>query len=103
MYFLDRPALLDELSRQIVEQLGMRRRRAHDAEVVGSANDAVAKVMLPEAIDENACAEWVCRNDQSPGQLQTTAPRCARGHVGTKYFGRPARRSVADRLVVAAQ
>ena len=54
MHVLHAPAAADELGGQPVEQFGMRRALAHDAEIAGRADDAAAEVIMPDAIDHDA-------------------------------------------------
>ena len=46
---------------QIVEQLRVRRRRAHVAEVVGRVDDATAEVVVPDAVHDRPAGEQVVR------------------------------------------
>ena len=54
LHLLDAPALADELGGQPIEQFGIRRQRAHLAEIAGRADDAGAEVPSPDAIDHHA-------------------------------------------------
>ncbi len=54
---LDRPAVLHEAARQIVEQLGMGRRFAQIAELARRIHQTATEVVLPHAIDDHAGGE----------------------------------------------
>ena len=55
------PAIGDELGGEPIEQFGMRRVAAHRAEIVRRGDDALAEVILPEAIDDDAGRERIDR------------------------------------------
>ena len=67
---LHAPALLDELDRQPVEQLGVRRRRAHRAEVLARLDEAAPVQRLPEAVDHHARGQRVVAADQPARQAE---------------------------------
>src|SRR4051794_2905428 len=102
---------MDQLGRQIVQQLRMRRRLAHAPEIVGSADDSLAEMMLPEAVGKHARQERIAAIDEAAGQLQSAAASA----VGNALCGVPrltrlvqrlrqiARRSLAGRMPVAAE
>ena len=50
VHVLQRPAARREFAGEPVEQLGMRRLVAAEAEVAGRGDEALAEVMMPEAI-----------------------------------------------------
>ncbi len=77
---LHAPAALDELERQPVEQLRMRRRLAHLAEVARRADDAFAEMMLPDPVHHHARGQRIVR--------ATRATRRSRG--GASSIWRPA-------------
>ena len=56
---LQTPAVRDEFTRQIVQQLGMARWVATDAKVTWSIHQTLAEMMMPEAIHNDAGGEWV--------------------------------------------
>ena len=60
VFLIDQPSF-DELRGEPVEQLGMRRRLAHDAEVVRRAHQAFAEVVVPDAIDDDAGGQRMLR------------------------------------------
>src|SRR5262249_48143371 len=56
-----------------VEQIGMRRLRAHVAEIVWRIDDAAAEVVVPNAIDDGAPGERVARIADPARQGDTAA------------------------------
>ena len=86
---LELPVVVDQPQREPIEQLGMRRRRAQLAEVVGRADDAAAEVMLPDAVDDHPRGEHVLAARRST--------RPARG--GGRPSGRLRRRAESRRRV----
>ena len=53
MHRLDRPAAFDQPRSEPVEQLRVAGLLTHGAEVIGRPDDALAEMMLPEAVDEH--------------------------------------------------
>lgn len=53
--FFDAPAIGDELGGQPVEQFRMSGRLAAGAEIAWSRDNAAAEMMLPNAVDQDAC------------------------------------------------
>ena len=51
---LDAPTTLDHLDGKPVEQLGVRRLLAQDAEIIRRGDEAASKVILPEPVDDDA-------------------------------------------------
>ena len=72
---LDPPAVLDEIDRQPVEQFGMRRGIAHHAEVARRADQAPSEVVMPDAVDDYASGQRVCRVGQPIRQDAPTTGR----------------------------
>ena len=72
---LERPLVLDELAGEPVEQFGMRGGRAADAEVVFGGDEPLAKMMLPDAVDDHPRGERVVRPCQPVGQVLAAAAR----------------------------
>ena len=73
MHLLDAPAAVHELHGQPVQQFGMRRGVTHLAEVVQRADDAAAKVVVPDAIDDHSrCERIVARGDPLRQRQSTT-------------------------------
>ena len=70
---LDRPAVLHEPDRQVVEQLGVRRGLARGAEVVGRAHQARAEQPVPGAVDDDAGRQRVVVAGEPGGELATAA------------------------------
>src|SRR6185369_7719673 len=56
---LDRPTAVDEPAGEVVEQLGMGRRRAADAEIVRRLDDALPEMVLPDPVHEDARRERI--------------------------------------------
>src|SRR6266851_8690986 len=73
MHCFDRPASAHEFRGQIVQQFGMRRRLALNAEIIGAADDSFAKVMMPEAIDHYPRQKRVRRIDHTFGEFEPAA------------------------------
>ena len=96
---LDRPAGGDEFAGQIVEQLGMGRRVAAQAEVAGRADQSLAEMPQPDAVDEHAAVRgFLGRRSPGPARagrsLSETAVRSRlestlRNRRGTAGPGRP--------------
>ncbi len=55
----DRPASLDELGGEMIEQFGMRRRFAGHAEIVDAPRQPLAEQMLPQPVDHHAGGERI--------------------------------------------
>ena len=75
MHRLDVPAGADELGRQPVEQLGVRRRLALDAEVLGRLDQARAEMVLPDPVDGHAGRQRVVGTSQPARQAEAVARR----------------------------
>ena len=98
------PAVRDEPARQVVEEFGVGRRIAADAEVVDRRDDPLAEQPAPDAVDDHAGRQRILRADEPPGQLQPPAllavhPRCG-GHL--ERGQEPARHHRAELLGLAA-
>src|SRR4051794_35487329 len=65
----------NELGRQPVEELGMAWFGAHLAEVVGGGDEAGAKMLLPDAIDQDACRQRLALAHDPACQGQTASFR----------------------------
>src|SRR4051812_9700303 len=65
---LQTPIVFHELVRQPIEQLGMRRRLTHRAEIVARRDDSLAEMMLPKAVDNNSRGERMIGQRQPAGQ-----------------------------------
>ena len=72
------PARLAEIDRQPVEQFGMRRQLARDAEVAAGAHDARAEHLLPEAVDGDARRQRMLRPQQPLGEAEPVARQVRR-------------------------
>ena len=75
MHGLDRPAAGDEPGREPVEQLGMARRLAADAEVRRRRDDPPAEVVLPDPVDHHPGRQRMIGPGQPVRQLEPAA-RC---------------------------
>ena len=53
----DRPSLLDKLTRQVIQQLGVRRPVARQTEIVDRSDQSFSEQFLPDAIYHNARSE----------------------------------------------
>ena len=99
---LDRPAVADEPGRQVVEQLGVRRRVAGDAEVVDARDQPLAEQVLPDAVDHHARRERVLRR-WSATAASSSRPLCCgltfggAGDVERRSGSRAARSGRASR------
>ena len=104
MHRLDGPAALDELRRQIIEQLRMRRRLAARTEVVGSFHQALAKVILPNAIHHHAGRERILRPREPLRQFEAAAARGSiRELASTQNFKEAARHFIPQFIRLAPQ
>lgn len=70
MHLLERPAAPDELAREPVEELRVRGRAALRAERVRRLDNALAEVMHPNAVRDDARGERVIRAGNPLCQLQ---------------------------------
>jgi len=71
---LHRPAPRDEFAGQPVKQLGVAWFLPHDAEVVDCPHQPLAKMVLPEPVDQDARQERIGAGiDHAPGQLEPAA------------------------------
>ena len=89
---------------QIVEQLGMRRQPAVEAEIAGRLHQPLAKVVVPDAIDHHPGRERIRRAADPAGQRQRGArPRAHRPAVTSDADGRDRRRAPPLRAVASAR
>src|SRR5215467_13085687 len=70
---LDRPSALDKTRRQIIEQFRMGRSLTPRSKIVGSLNDSLSKVMLPDAIDHHSGCQGILGIGQPRRQFQPAA------------------------------
>src|SRR5262249_49392797 len=81
---------IHELGGQPVQQLGMRRRRALESEVVGRADESAAEVVLPDSIHHYARRQRILGACDPVGERQPpTAALGIRWHLGKDRLGRP--------------
>ena len=85
METLESPLILDELVGEEVEQLGMGRSPTHETEVAWRIDNALAKVVMPDAVCQNTRREWILRIDQPIAE-----------RLPTLGFGRVRRQLVVD-------
>ena len=78
MQRFDRPAGLDELPRQPVEQFRVRGPLAFGTEVARRADDPFAEVMLPDAVDHHTGRQRVVCGPEPASQLRPAAARADR-------------------------
>src|SRR6185436_6798032 len=71
--FLERPAVADEFAGQPVEQRGVSRARASEAEVVRRGDKALSEVALPDAVHEHADGEGVRGGGNPVGEREAAA------------------------------
>ena len=84
MQVLGAAAGAQELGRQPVEQLGMRRRRALDAEVARRRHQAAAEMVLPDAIDPDARRQRILRTRSASRPAQSRRLRDRFAGVGAE-------------------
>ena len=82
MQRLGAPALVDQATRQPVEQFGMAGRLGAEAEVAGRADQPGAEVVHPDPVDPDARRQRIGGVDDRPRQLQPPAPVRERLRVG---------------------
>src|SRR5262245_57242597 len=81
----------------------MRRSFAHRAEVTRRADQALAEMMLPDAVDDHAGRERVVFVRDRIGQFEPSAAlRKRRGVIWAQYGEKPSRGVFADILRAAA-
>ena len=56
---LQAPAVCDEFVREEIEQLGMAWGIAAETKIAGRGDEALAEVMMPEAVDDDTSGEWI--------------------------------------------
>src|SRR5258706_16203028 len=71
MQFLQRPAFLNEPMREPVKQFRMARLLAHPSKIAGSANQPFSKVVLPNAVYDNASRQRIVGVRNPLGQRQS--------------------------------
>ena len=90
MQMLDRPVTADQLASQPIEQLWMRRGLGTEAKVAEGRNNATSKMVMPEAVDDDAWRERIVFVNDRPGKLD--APlllhRMAVQSERAQYFNR---------------
>ena len=79
-FLSDQPSV-HEVDGQIIEQLRMRRRIGAGAEVAGRANEPLAEMMQPDAIDDDARRERIVLAGDGPGHSSRPLPCVKRRRV----------------------
>ena len=82
MQALDLPAVFHEVGGQPVEQFRVRGLGAFDTKVVRVAGDGLAKMLLPDAVDDGAGGQRVVRVRDPLGEGQATTAQFVRDHIG---------------------
>src|SRR2546426_11273347 len=59
VHFLHAPGMLDEIAREPIKLFGINRLLAHFPEIVGSGDEALAEVPLPDPVDHDASSERI--------------------------------------------
>ena len=67
------PTVLDEGGGQPIQELRMGRVFAQETEVVGTSNQALAEVFLPNTVDDDSRGKRVVRGNDPIGQSQSSA------------------------------
>ena len=80
--FFDGPTVLHEAGGQVIEQFGMARRVGLVAEIVRGGDKALAEMMHPDAVDQDAGGEGVVGVDDGLGQLEAAAAMRKGGGLG---------------------
>ena len=73
MHCFERPAGLHEPAGEEIEQFGMCGKLAGAAVIVGSADDALGEVILPDAVGDYAGGERMFLRGQPLGHFETSA------------------------------
>ena len=72
VHCFERPACLNEPAGEEIEQFGMRGKLAGAAVIVGSADDALGEVILPDAVRDYAGGERMGRRGEPLGHFETS-------------------------------
>ena len=100
---LDRPAVLDEIAGQPVEQVGVGRRLGAQAEVAGGLDQSAAEVVGPDPVDDDPRGERIVGGDDGLGQLQPAgAVGEGPGFAAAEQLDEAAVHGVAPAVFVAA-
>ena len=73
MEFFERPTVVDEPGRQIIEQFGVGRRIGAHAEITGRADQSGAEMDQPGAIDDHARGQRIVPTGDGSGEFQPSA------------------------------
>ena len=71
MEVFEAPSVGDEFGGEPVEEFGVRGLGAVDAEVTGSFDDAGPKMVVPQAVGDDACGEGILRRSDPVGECDT--------------------------------
>src|SRR6185295_2619154 len=103
MHGFDGPAVLDERTRQVVQQLRMCRPFAGLPEVARSAHDSLAEVPLPDSVGHYTRRQRICRVGQPVSQfLASTSAGDGWLPLASKNHGKALRNQVSLIFGVAA-
>ena len=75
---LETPTPGDEFASQVIEQLGVSRRRGGDTKVAGCADEPPSEMVLPDSVDDHACRQRVVGRGDPIGE---DAPPTAGGRT----------------------
>ena len=81
-FFIDQP-LVHELHRQPVEQFGMRRQFALDAEILRRPDEAAAEQLRPPAIHRHARGQRIVARDQPAREIEARARLASLARAGS--------------------
>ena len=70
---VDQRVLVNKTMRQVVQQLGVRRRQPADTKVVDRGDDSAAHQVLPDPIDGDAGGQRIVGMNEPLGQLSSSA------------------------------
>ncbi len=82
MQAFDSPTVLNQIRRQVVEQLRVRRLAALGAEVVRVGGQSRAEVILPDAVDDGARGQAVVGMGDPASERQSSAIDFGADEVG---------------------
>src|SRR5262249_14826777 len=79
MQALDGPATVHKGAGQVIEQLGVRRRLAAEAEIARRAHQAGTEMVKPDPVYEDPRRQGIAAIHYSPGQLEPATTTVAKG------------------------
>ena len=78
---LKRPGAVEKISRQPIQQLGMRGAISVEAEIAGGSDDSSAEMVVPNPVDNHATHQRICRINE-PGRQRGAGT----GRQALKYY-----------------